>query len=312
MPCVYCYKLLLLLLVIIIVTHGAVERSASIVDTTSGQELFSACTMDSIWVELAANSSAAHGPKLLIRLASSQHPAVKQASIKAAYPPRLKGNQEPFEAAYPQTSEGHQKPSSMMADRPLSSGQTLHAGSDMSKQQPRLHGRSESLGETVENSKQSLDGTDNVEGNMQSENRQKPAVLGLQKPRPGRKAKKAEPEMESIAAVLNAVDSSLQADVMWDTGMMPASEVGTTAAFGQCPERLVSGLVSPCVALLEHADRRTLLQGCWQLRLRVAKMSARADAALSLASSDRMTKLQTEMCDLCAEMRNVSKQLQVA
>ena len=281
-------------------------------DTTTGEELFSAHTMDSIWVELAADSSAAHGPKLRIRLASSQHPAVQQASIKAAYPPGLKGNQEPFEAAYAQRTEGHQEPSSMMADRQLSSGQTLHAGSDVSKQQPWLHGRSESLGETVKTSKQSLDGTDNIEGNVQSAQRQKPAVLGLQKPRPGRKAKKAEPEMDSIAAVLNAVDSSLQADVLWDTGMMPASEVGTTAASGHYTERLVSGLASPCVALLEHADRRPLLQGYWQLRLRIAKMSARADAALSLASSDRMTKLQTEMCNLCAEMRNISKQLQVA
>lgn len=276
-------------------------------DTTSGQELFSAGTMDSIWVELAADSSAAHGPKLRIRLVSSQHPAVQQASIKAAYPPRLKGHQESLQAAYPQRPEGHQQPSSMMADRQLSSGQTLHTRADTSKQQPRLHGRTESLGETV--TKQILDDTDNVEGNTQSEERQKPAVLGLRKPRPGRKARKAEPELESIAAALNAVDSSLQADVLWDTGLLPASEVPSTAAFGHCPEQLVSGLASPGVALLEHADRRRVLQGYWQLRLRIAKMSARADAALSLASSDHMTKLQTDLCDLCAEMRNMQKQL---
>ena len=261
--------------------------------------------MDSIWVELAADSSAAHGPKLRIRLVSSQHPAVQQASIKAAYPPRLKGNQEHFESAYPQRTEGHQEPSSMMADRQLSSGQTLHARADMSKQQPDLHGRSDALGEAV--AKQNSSGIGDVEGNSQGAQTQKPAVLGRQKPRPGRKAKKA--ELESIAAVLNAVDSSLQADAPWDTGMMPA---GTAAEFGHCPGQLVSGLASPCVALLEHADRRTLLQGYWQLRLRIAKMSARADAALSLASSDRMTKLQTEMCDLCAEMTNMQQQLQDA
>lgn len=276
-------------------------------DTTSGQELFSAHTMDSIWVELAADSSAAHGPKLRIRPVSSQHPAVQQASIKAAYPSRLKGNQEPFEVTYPQRTEGHHEPSSMMAEKQLSSEQTLHARVDMSKQQSDVHGRSEALAEAV------ADGIGSVEGNSQGAQRQKPAVLGLQKPRPGRKAKEAEPELESIAAVLNAIDSSLQADApLWDTGIMPASELGTTAEFGHCPGPLVSGLAFPCVALLEHADRRTLLQAYWQLRLRIAKMSARTDAALSLASSDRVTKLQTQMCDLCAEMRNMQQLLQVA
>ena len=278
-----------------LVIHDAGENSASIVDTISGQELFSARTMDSIWLELAADSSAAHGPKLRIRLVSSQHPAVQQASIKAAYPQR---------------TERHQQPSSLMADKQLGAGQTLPARADMSKQQPRLHGKSESLDVTV--AKQSLDGANDVEGNAQSEDRQKPAALGLQKPRPGRKAKTAEPELGSIAAVLNAVDSSLQADVLWDAGMMPANEVGITAAVEDCPKQLVSRSGSPCVALLEHAEKRTLLQAYWQLGLRIAKMSARADAALSWASSDRMTRLQTEMCELCAEMRKMQKQLQNA
>lgn len=255
------------------------ESSASIVDTASGQELFSAHTMDSIWVELAADSSAAHGPKLRIRLVSSQHPAVQQASIKAAYPSGLKGNQEPFKAAYPRRAEG------------------------------LLHGGSQSVGETV--AKPPLDGVKAVEGNSQNARVQKSAVLRLQKPRPGRKARKAESEPESIAAVLDAVDSSLQTDEQWDVGMLPASEVRTTAESGHCPDQLVSGLASPCVAFLEQGGRRTLLQGFWHLQLRIAKMSARADAALSLANSDRMTKLKTEMCDLYAEMSNVQKQLQV-
>lgn len=36
--------------------------------------------MDSIWVELAASGSTAHGPSLRIRLVSDQHPAVQAAS----------------------------------------------------------------------------------------------------------------------------------------------------------------------------------------------------------------------------------------
>lgn len=283
--------------------HDTGESNASIVDTASGQELFSAHTMDSIWVELAADSSAAHGPKLRIRLVSSRHPAVQQASIKAAYPLRLKGNQEPCEAAYPRRTEGQQEPSTMMADGQLS------ASVEKSKQPPHLHGRSQSVGETV--LKPPLDGLEGAEGNSQNARAQKPAVLVLQKPRPGWKAKKAESEQESIAAVLDAVGSSLQADEQWNVSMAPASETRTTAESGHCPDQLVSGLSSPCVAFVEQGDRRMLLQGLWQLQLRIAKMSARADAALSLARSDRMKKLQTEMCDLYVEMRNVQEQLQV-
>ena len=272
-------------------------------DTASGQELFSAHTMDSIWVELAADSSAAHGPKLRIRLVSSQHPAVQQASIKAAYPSRLRGNQEPLEAAYPRRTDGQQEPSIVLADGQLS------ATTEKSKQAPRLQGRPQSVGETA--AKPPLDGLEGAEGNSQNARVQKSAVLGLQKPRPGRKAKKAESEPESIAAVLDAVDS-LQVNVeQWDVGMVPASELRTTAESGHCPDQLVSGLASPCVAFLEQGDRRVLLQGFWQLQIRIAKMSARADAALSLASSDRMQKLQTKMCDLYAEMTSMQKQLQV-
>ena len=129
---------------------------------------------------------------------------------------------------------------------------------------------------------------------------------------PGRKAKKAEAKLESIAAVLNAVEASLQADDAWGTRTVPASELGTTAEFEGRPEQLVSCVASPCVALLDQSGKRPVLQALWDLQLRMARKSACADAALSLASSDRMLKLQTEMCDLSLEMSNMQKHLQVA
>lgn len=279
--------------------HDTEKSSASVVDSSSGQELFSAHTMDSIWVELAADSSAAHGPKLRIRLVSSQHPAVQQASIKAAYPQR---------------TEGHQVPSAMggLSSRQSVLQHTLHGGADTSRQQPDLHDRSGSFDESVSSGKQSLAGVGDLEGIIQDAQRQKLAALSLQKPRPGRKATKPGAELKSIAAVLDTMDTSMQAVSLQDIGKMPACELGTTAEFGHCAEQLVSCVASPCVVLLEHAARRQLLQAFWQLQLRIAKKSARADAALSLASSDRMAKLQCEMCDLSSEMKNLQKQLQNA
>lgn len=270
-------------------------------NSVSGHEVFSAHTMDTVWVELAADSSAAHGPRLRIRLVSSQHPAVRQASIKAAYPQRTPGQVDP----------------SARGDGQLSSRQSgfqdvLHGGAESAlKQQPDVHDGYESLDEAGVSGKQRLAGVAGARGTIQDETKQKSALLQLQKkPKPGQKARKA--ELESIAAVLDAVDASLQADAAWDTGMMPSNELGSTAETDHRPAQLISCVASPCVALLERSDKRTLLQAFWELQLRMAKKAACADAALSLASSDHMMKLQSEMCDLSLEMSNVQKQLQVA
>lgn len=281
--------------------NGAGESSASIVNTVSGEELFSAGTMDTIWVELAADSSAAHGPRLRIRLVSSHHPAVRQASIKAAYPQGTQGRVEPSTTRNAQLG-------SVQAGLQ----HALPGGAETSQQQPELHDGFEVLGEAGVSGKQSRAGEGGPGGKVQNDARQTSAMLQLQKPRPGQKAKKAEPKLESIAAVLNAVAASLQADATWYTCMVPASELGTMAEFEGRPEQLVSHVSSPCVAQLDHSGKRTVLQAIWDLQLRMAKKSACADAALSLASSDRMMKLQSDMCDLSLELANMQEQLQVA
>ena len=84
--------------------------------------------MDTIWVELAADSSAAHGPRLRIRLVSSHHPAVRQASIKAAYPPRTQTRVQPS------TTGGEQ-----LSSRQGRLERASQRGAETSEQQPDLH-----------------------------------------------------------------------------------------------------------------------------------------------------------------------------
>lgn len=274
------------------------ESSVSIVHTTSGEEVFKAHTMDSIWVELAANSSAAHGPTLRIRLASSHHPAVQQASIKAAYTEK---------------DNWHQKASPIGNPLP-SSRQPAHqlSGAFTSKHQhPHRHDGVGTGDSTAAFEKQKLTGMVERDSGLQHKQDQKPDVLRLDKPKPGRKAKKAEPELKSIAAVLNAVELSVYHDSMQADGMIPAMEQGTSDEADQHPVQLVNCSAYPCLEPVSSVDRRTLLQAFWQLQLKHSKMSARADNALSLATSDRMARLQARMNDLSLEMRNVCKQLQV-
>lgn len=281
--------------------NGAGESSVSIVNTVSGEELFSARTMDTIWVELAADTSAANGPRLRIRLVSSHHSAVRQASIKAAYP------QQSQEGLEPSTTRNAQ-----LGSRQAGLRHALPGSAETSQQQPELHDGFEFLGEAGVCGKQSRANVGGLGGQVQDEARQRSAVLQPQKPRPGQKAKRTEPKLESIAAVLHAVEASLQADATWNSCMVPGSVLGTTVELEGRPEQLVSHVSSPCVAQLDHSGKRTVLQALWDLQLRMAKKSACADAALSLASSDRMMKLQSDMCDLSLELSNLQEQLQVA
>ena len=274
------------------------ESSVSIVHMTSDEELFKAHTMDNIWVELAANSSAAHGPTLRIRLASAQHPAVQAASIKAAYTPKADWHEETTSIGSPL----------------LSSRQPAHQLSEVSgsrHQKPQAYDDLGIADKKAASGKQMLSGIMKHEGTVQDVLGQKPDFLRLEKPKLDRKAKKAEPELKSITAVLNAMDLSMCHDSTQTAGMIPATEQGTSDEAGQHPVQLVSCSACPCVELVTSADRRTSLQAFWQLQLQHSKMSARADRALCFASSDRMARLQTKMNDLSLEMRHVRKQLQV-
>ena len=276
-----------------LLVHDAGEGSASIVDTASGQELFTAHTMDRVWVELAANSSAAHGPTLRIRLASRQHPAVQSAPIKAAYPDQ---------------AQRQQKASQLGTELPRPRQAALqHGNFDTFKQLDELHGRPRVTERASLAGKQHLTGLSEMHNKASGAANGQVDISKLEKPKPGRKAKKVEPEVTSIAAVLTAESTSQHSGEHHGDSMI--GDHGITDEAACCPEQLLQCSAPLCIE--PGVDRWTLLQTLWQMQLQLGKMSARADTALSHASSQRMTTLQTKMSDLTLEMRDLRQQLQV-
>lgn len=254
---------------------NAGENTASIVNISSGQQVFKAHAMDSIWVELAASGSTAHGPSLRIRLVSDQHPAVQAAS-------------QAVQAA----SEADCAERAQRAERavklPLAQATTPQQGGAMSKQTER------SEADLFKRQSQATDG-------------QAPGASGHAKA--SRTGKKHAAEPTSIAAVL-ASHSQLH-DQNNDHTELRAYDQDTSAEVQHGPAQLISCDAFPRVDLSAQTDKVDMMHALWQIQLKASKFSARADAALSLTSSQRMTRLQKKAQKLSMQVFDLRSQLQV-
>lgn len=138
--------------------------------------------------------------------------------------------------------------------------------------------------------------------------KQLPYTEGQQKPKSGHKGRKAAAEPSSIAAVLAAHGAPEESQC---SSCLEHDDSDCTSHAAQlCPAQLVS-VSYPCIELAASTDKASLLHTLWQTQLKAGRVSARADAALPLTSSQRMMRMQTKVHKLLVESSYLQEQLQV-
>ena len=139
--------------------------------------------------------------------------------------------------------------------------------------------------------------------------KQLPHIEGQQKPGPGHRGRKAAADPSSIAAVLAA--HGVPEESQCSSCLEHDDSDCTSHAVQLCPAQLVSSVSYPCIELAASTDKASLLHTLWQTQLKAGKVSARADAALPLTSSQRMMRMQTKVHKLLVESSYLQEQLQV-
>ena len=256
------------------------DAEATIVEEKTGEVVFQVAAMASVWVELSASGSAAHGPALHICLVSDQYPQL--AERKQAEGPRFK----PIVAS----AKGKQK---------HSTGKVGNHGTRIEMQSKACHAAP--AGALVQamsdvDSEALHNHTDTGASPQESRNgERKPAASKIQH------KKHANDDLSTIAAVLassfvSEEDRVPQEIMSLDHNQTIASidvQQDLVHAHASGHQPLVSCKALPSVTDIHVFDAGSCACAVWQAQLRLGKINARVNASLS--TSEHMNRVQSKM-----------------